>query len=94
MSPYVEDHNTTTISSYQNPIIPGFAPDPSVVLVDGTFFLVTSSFHIFPGIPIYASKNLQTWVHIGMYLFTDPSICGLTGTVRECHKSYKPSRLE
>ncbi|CZR49804.1 uncharacterized protein FPRO_16012 [Fusarium proliferatum ET1] len=34
-----------------NPIIPGFAPDPSVTYVDGTYFLVNSSFHMFPGLP-------------------------------------------
>ncbi|KAL0932291.1 xylosidase [Colletotrichum truncatum] len=50
---------------YRNPIIPGFAPDPSVVFVDGIFYLVTSSFHVFPGIPIYASTDLQEWKHIG-----------------------------
>ncbi|KFY80345.1 hypothetical protein V499_00798 [Pseudogymnoascus sp. VKM F-103] len=50
---------------FQNPIIPGFAPDPSVVRVGDTFFLVTSSFHVFPGLPIYASKDLQKWVNIG-----------------------------
>ncbi|KAH6689906.1 putative xylosidase/arabinosidase [Plectosphaerella plurivora] len=48
-----------------NPLIPGFAPDPSLVFVDGTYFLVNSSFHIFPGLPIYASKNLQDWKQIG-----------------------------
>jgi len=50
---------------FSNPIIPGFAPDPSVVLVDGIYYLATSSFHLFPGIPIYASTNLQDWRHIG-----------------------------
>lgn len=49
-----------------NPIIPGFAPDPSIVAVDGTFYLVNSSFHIFPGLPIYASRNLVEWKHIGL----------------------------
>lgn len=48
-----------------NPIIAGFAPDPSLVLVDGTYFLVNSTFHLFPGLPIYASKNLRDWEHIG-----------------------------
>ncbi|KAJ5731819.1 xylosidase/arabinosidase [Penicillium malachiteum] len=52
-------------TTYTNPIISGFAPDPSVVFVDNTFFLVNSSFHIFPGLPIYASKNLQEWTQIG-----------------------------
>ncbi|RSL55658.1 hypothetical protein CEP54_009246 [Fusarium duplospermum] len=50
---------------HANPIIPGFAPDPSVVFVDGTYFLVNSTFHTFPGLPIYASKDLVTWTHIG-----------------------------
>ncbi|KAJ8114314.1 hypothetical protein OPT61_g3775 [Boeremia exigua] len=49
----------------QNPIIRGFAPDPSVCAVGEYFFLVNSSFHIWPGLPIYASKNLQDWTLIG-----------------------------
>ncbi|KAH7253275.1 glycosyl hydrolase [Fusarium solani] len=48
-----------------NPIIPGFAPDPSIVSVSGWYFLVTSSFHLFPGLPIYASDDLVSWKHIG-----------------------------
>ncbi|OAL52639.1 hypothetical protein IQ07DRAFT_678583 [Pyrenochaeta sp. DS3sAY3a] len=52
-------------AEYLNPIIPGFAPDPSIVQVDGIFFCCNSSFHIFPGLPVYASKDLQEWVHIG-----------------------------
>ncbi|KAJ0130157.1 ATP-dependent DNA helicase hus2/rqh1 [Fusarium oxysporum f. sp. albedinis] len=47
-------HNSATIRSsnvevsYSNPIVPGFAPDPSVVFIDSTFFLCTSLFHVFP----------------------------------------------
>lgn len=48
-----------------NPIIPGYAPDPSIVLVDGTYFLVNSTFHAFPGLPIYASEDLVNWKQIG-----------------------------
>lgn len=48
-----------------NPIIPGFAPDPAIVSVSGWYFLVTSSFHLFPGLPVYASKDLVSWRHIG-----------------------------
>jgi beta-xylosidase len=55
---------------YHNPAVPGFNPDPSVVLVDGIFYLVTSTFHLFPGLPIYASTNLRDWKLIGM-----PSFC-------------------
>ncbi len=54
-----------TASDTMNPIIPGFAPDPSAILVGETYFLVNSSFHIFPGLPIYTSKDLVSWKHIG-----------------------------
>ena len=47
-----------------NPIIPGFAPDPSLVLVDSTYYLVNSSFHLFPGLPIYTSTDLVHWTQI------------------------------
>lgn len=50
-----------------NPVVPGFAPDPSLVYVDGTYFLVNSSFHLFPGLPVYASKDLREWKHIGKF---------------------------
>lgn len=52
-------------ASSVNPIIPGFAPDPSVVLIGDTFFLVNSTFHVFPGLPIFASKDLVNWKQIG-----------------------------
>ncbi|OQU94652.1 hypothetical protein CLAIMM_00982 [Cladophialophora immunda] len=48
-----------------NPIIPGFAPDPSIILIEDTFFLVNSSFHLFPGLPIYSSQDLIAWRQIG-----------------------------
>ncbi|EEU33410.1 uncharacterized protein NECHADRAFT_98469 [Fusarium vanettenii 77-13-4] len=48
-----------------NPIVSGFAPDPSVAVIDGTFFLATSSFHLFPGLPIYTSNDLVSWTNIG-----------------------------
>ncbi|KAI5465247.1 glycosyl hydrolase, partial [Mariannaea sp. PMI_226] len=50
---------------YQNPVVSGFAADPSVVNVDGVFYLVTSSFFLFLGIPIYVSSDLRNWTLIG-----------------------------
>lgn len=60
-----------------NPIIPGFAPDPSIVLVKDTYFLVNSSFHIFPALPIYTSKNLRDWKLIG-HAISNPSYLDLS----------------
>nr|UMZ45349.1 hypothetical protein [Paramyrothecium sp.] len=46
-----------------NPIIPGSAPDPSVALVGDTYYLVVSTFHLFPRLPIFRSRDLVTWQH-------------------------------
>ncbi|KAL6413706.1 xylosidase/arabinosidase [Ilyonectria robusta] len=56
-----------TINSI-NPIIPGFSPDPSLVKVDDWYYLVNSTFHMFPGLPIYASRDLVSWKHISQSL--------------------------
>lgn len=48
-------------STFFNPVLPGWHSDPSCVQVDGTFFCATSTFIAFPGIPIYASKDLVNW---------------------------------
>lgn len=50
---------------YQNPIIRGFYPDPSVCRVGADFYLVTSSFEYFPGLPVFHSTDLITWSNIG-----------------------------
>ncbi len=57
--------NLTSVSGYSNPIISGFHPDPSICRVGDSYYLVTSSFEFFPGIPIYESKDLINWKQIG-----------------------------
>lgn len=59
---------------YNNPIIPGFNPDPSICRVGDDFYLVTSTFEFFPGVPIYHSKNLVNWEHIGYCLTEDSQL--------------------
>lgn len=51
-----------------NPIIPGFNPDPSCVAVGEDYYIVNSSFHYFPGVPVYHSRDLQNWEQIGNVL--------------------------
>jgi hypothetical protein len=50
---------------YRNPVIRGFHPDPSVCRVGGDFYLVTSSFEYFPGLPVFHSTDLVSWRRIG-----------------------------
>ena len=59
---------------YKNPIIPGFNPDPSICRVGDDFYLVTSTFEFFPGVPIYHSKNLVNWELIGHCLTRDTQL--------------------
>lgn len=49
----------------QNPILPGFYPDPSICRVGEDYYLVTSSFAYFPGLPVFHSRDLVHWEQIG-----------------------------
>lgn len=44
-----------------NPIIPGMAPDPSIIRVDDVYYIATSSFHWNPGVQIFKSTDLAHW---------------------------------
>lgn len=45
----------------KNPILRGFNPDPSIVRVDDTYYLATSTFEWWPGVQIHMSKDLAHW---------------------------------
>ncbi len=51
-----------------NPVIKGFSPDPSICAVGDDYYLVTSTFAYFPGVPIYHSRDLVNWIQIGNVL--------------------------
>ncbi len=52
-------------NDYHNPILSGFYPDPSVTRVGRDYYLVTSTFSYFPGIPVFHSRDLVNWTQIG-----------------------------
>lgn len=64
--------------TYTNPVIPGFNPDPSICRVGEDYYLATSSFEYFPGVPIYHSKDLVHWQMIG-HALDRPSQLNLDG---------------
>ena len=47
-----------------NPVIPGFYPDPSICRVGEDFYLACSSFELYPGIPVFHSRDLVNWEQI------------------------------
>lgn len=64
--------------TYNNPIISGFYPDPSVCKKDDRYYMVCSSFNYFPGVPLFESVDLINWTPIGNVL-TKPEQLDLTG---------------
>lgn len=57
---------------FTNPVISGFHPDPSICRAGEDYFLVTSSFEYFPGVPLFHSRDLVHWRQIG-HCLTRPS---------------------
>ncbi len=45
----------------KNPILKGFHPDPSLIRVDDTYYIASSTFEWWPGVRIHASKDLANW---------------------------------
>ncbi|MEH7492005.1 glycoside hydrolase family 43 protein [Neobacillus niacini] len=64
--------------TFQNPILPGFYPDPSICRAGDDYYLITSSFGFFPGVPIFHSKDLVNWEQIG-HVLDRPSQLNLDG---------------
>jgi xylan 1,4-beta-xylosidase len=44
-----------------NPILPGFNPDPSIVRVGEDYYVATSTFEWYPGVQIHHSRDLVNW---------------------------------
>ncbi len=66
------------MTPFRNPVIPGFYPDPSVCRVGEDYYLVTSTFEFFPGVPVFHSRDLVHWRQIG-HCLTRPSQLKLKG---------------
>jgi len=54
--------------TFRNPVLPGCYPDPSICRVGDDYYLVTSTFEYFPGLPIFHSRDLVHWHQIGYVL--------------------------
>ena len=51
-----------------NPMLWADVPDPDVIRVGDTFYLVTTTMHLMPGAPVMASKDLKNWETVS-YIF-------------------------
>jgi xylan 1,4-beta-xylosidase len=46
---------------FNNPILSGFNPDPSIIRVGNDYYIATSTFEWFPGVQIHHSTDLVNW---------------------------------
>lgn len=53
---------------FYTPILQGCYPDPSITRKGNDYYLVSSSFAYFPGVPIFHSNDLVNWKQIGHVL--------------------------
>jgi xylan 1,4-beta-xylosidase len=64
--------------NYRNPVLPGFHPDPAILRHGDDYYLVTSTFAWYPGLPIYHSRDLVNWKLIG-HAIDRPGMLDFTG---------------
>lgn len=81
------------MTTINNPIIPGMAPDPSILRVGEDYYIATSTFHWQPAIQIFHSKDLANW-QLTTYALKDEEL-NLQGTntpagIWAPHLSYDP----
>ncbi|MDN3243483.1 glycoside hydrolase family 43 protein [Glycomyces tritici] len=62
LSRFTSDNGDGT---YRNPVLRADWSDPDAIRVGGDFYLVASSFHRVPGLPILHSRDLVNWTIIG-----------------------------
>jgi xylan 1,4-beta-xylosidase len=60
--------NYQQVNTYNNPVLPGDHPDPTLLKVGDDFYHCGSSFHFLPFMPVYHSKDLVHWEVIGRVL--------------------------
>ena len=65
---FADDYETINPPPIQNPMLWADVPDPDVIRVGDTFYLVSTTMHLMPGAPVMASKDLKNWESVG-YIF-------------------------
>ena len=56
-SPHGDNGNGT----YTNPVIPADFPDPDVVRAGDTYYMVSTTMFVFPGVTVLKSHDLVNW---------------------------------
>jgi beta-xylosidase len=54
-------HSDNGDGSYTNPVIAADFPDPDVILAGDTYYMVTTTMFVFPGVTVLKSNDLVNW---------------------------------
>ncbi len=76
---------------YYNPVISGWASDPSITRKGDDYWLVTSTFGYFPGVPVYHSRDLVSWEHAANALSRPSQLPWLEGLSLDKGGIYAPA---
>ena len=57
--------DTANADTVNNPILYVDSPDPSIVRVDDAYYMVTTTMHFAPGVPVFKSTDLAQWRTVG-----------------------------
>jgi len=68
------------MGKYRNPILSGCHPDPTICEVNGTYYMVTSTFEYLPGLPVHRSVNLVDWELIGHAIIDQVDYTGIAAS--------------
>lgn len=63
-----DDYETLRTGKIQNPVLWADVPDPDIIRVGDTFYLVSTTMHLMPGAPVMRSKDLKNWETVS-YIF-------------------------
>jgi xylan 1,4-beta-xylosidase len=58
-------NNPLKPDEFYTPILQGCYPDPAITRKGDDYYMVCSSFAMFPGVPIFHSKDLVNWTDLG-----------------------------
>lgn len=87
--------NPLTDNEMYNPILQGCYPDPAITRKGDDYYMVCSSFAMFPGVPIFHSKDLVNWTSLGGVLNNvntfNPHNTGISGGVYAPGITYNPN---
>lgn len=88
-------NNPLKPDQFYSPILQGCYPDPSITRKGNDYYLVCSSFAMFPGVPIFHSNDLVNWKQMGHVLDRTSQLkvedCGISAGVYAPAIRYNPN---